>query len=549
MNKICYVTAFLDLNREKWDIWESRNNDSYIRAFSRYLPLFVLYPDKYEMFVYIDYSLLQTLKELCENITNVHLVPINQEFLEENSLLWRRLPREQEIMSSREFRELMKHRLDYPEVSIPQYNMINHAKIDLVCFSMQMTDADILGWVDFGYLKNTENIPDRLVDSNKLYSNRINFSLVNLVKLPHYNIKNTLISAPEVVEGGFFFGNRTALLKYQKLYHETHAMFQKQDIADDDQHVVLQAYRASPGLFHMIYQGKWLQSMRYFQVSVNQPKFLVYLSGGLGNQIFQIANGYALARRFSGVFSILDKPEHDFRQGNKPEKYRNTIFREFGFSTDETHDALVCEKKWAYQDYTPEISTFLSSGYRTIGVQGFFQSDMYLGNFSDEFRNLLLPREGVRKWLALNKENVFEQFPELDTDVDQGYCFVGVRRTDYLLYPEHNACDLDYFMHAIHAQNAVRYYITSDDIDWCKKNFIGEQYRFFDLKDDMVQFYAGTLFSKYIISNSTFHWWISYLSQHENPTVIAPNKWHGGPDCKKENYWSIYRENMIVLDR
>lgn len=549
MSKICYVTAFLDLHREKWDIWEARDRDAYVTSFSRYLPLFSSNTQNYEMFVYIDVSMYETLKDLCNKIPNIYLIPLDESFLLNNSLLWRRLPREQEIMQSDSFKTIMKHRLDYPEVSVPRYNMINHSKIDLVCYTMQLTDADVIGWVDFGYLKNTENVPAQLIDPLKLYPNRVNFSLVNPIEPRHYYIMDTLVKAPEVVEGGFFFGNRIALLKYQKLYHDTHAEFHNQGITDDDQHVVLQAYKTSPGLFHMNYQGKWLVSMRYFQTSSNTPKFIAFLSGGLGNQIFQIANAYALSRKFFGVMEILDKPEHDFRQGNKPEKYKTTIFREFRFTKNTRTDSTLCETKWAYQDYTREISHMLNRPAKAIGLQGFFQSELYLGAFSSEFRNLLLPREGVRNWLRSQHENVFDQFPELDTDIDEGYCFMGVRRTDYLLYPEHNPCELGYFTRAVQSQNATRYYITSDDIEWCKQNFTGEKYRFFNVADDMVQFYAGTLFSRYIISNSTYHWWISYLSQYENPIIVAPDKWHGGPDCKEENYWSIYREKMIVLTR
>jgi hypothetical protein len=35
--------------------------------------------------------------------------------------------------------------------------------------------------------------------------------------------------------------------------------------------------------------------------------------------------------------------------------------------------------------------------------------------------------------------------------------------------------------------SADKYYIASDDITWCKDNFIGDKYVFFDINDDMLQ--------------------------------------------------------------
>ena len=49
--------------------------------------------------------------------------------------------------------------------------------------------------------------------------------------------------------------------------------------------------------------------------------------------------------------------------------------------------------------------------------------------------------------------------------------------------------------------------------------------QYLDIEDDLQALYAITLFSKYIISNSTFHWWGSYLSIYKDPVIIAPSKW------------------------
>jgi len=108
---------------------------------------------------------------------------------------------------------------------------------------------------------------------------------------------------------------------------------------------------------------------------------------------------------------------------------------------------------------------------------------------------------------------------------------------------------MDYYKKAMDLVPATKYYIASDDIAWCKANFVGDQYVFFDIQDDLIQLFVGCLFNKYILSNSTYHWWMSFLSVYEKPTVVAPDKWVFGPDAKWEQYSSIYRKGMIVVER
>jgi hypothetical protein len=81
-------------------------------------------------------------------------------------------------------------------------------------------------------------------------------------------------------------------------------------------------------------------------------------------------------------------------------------------------------------------------------------------------------------------------------------------------------------------------------MEWCKKQFIGDQFVFLNIDDDLSTFYVGMLFPSYIISNSSFYWWISYFSIYKNPKIIAPDKW-----LAFDKTQSIYRSEMIILER
>jgi hypothetical protein len=64
-----------------------------------------------------------------------------------------------------------------------------------------------------------------------------------------------------------------------------------------------------------------------------------------------------------------------------------------------------------------------------------------------------------------------------------------------------------------------------------------------------LKLFVSSLFKNYIISNSTFYWWGSFLSIYESPYIIAPDKWLFGKDVTLDKYHTIYRQEMTVLER
>ncbi|MBN2395567.1 MAG: alpha-1,2-fucosyltransferase [Candidatus Atribacteria bacterium] len=112
-----------------------------------------------------------------------------------------------------------------------------------------------------------------------------------------------------------------------------------------------------------------------------------------------------------------------------------------------------------------------------------------------------------------------------------------VRRNDYLSKTNAsifgNICTADYYNNSIHKiqefLHSPVFYIFSDDIQWCRKNFCFlKQCHFVD------QNIAGNNFKDMwlmkhckhnIIANSSFSWWGAFLNQNEEKIVIAPKKW------------------------
>jgi len=258
----------------------------------------------------------------------------------------------------------------------------------------------------------------------------------------------------------------------------------------------------------------------------------VDLMGGLGNQLFQIATGYALSKRLGTEFYLSNGRFQGCGAGSQPSKYRHTLYARLPWK-DCPHDTLrLKEREFAYTPFPTLEPT------QNILLDGYFQSEHYFPNMRTELRALFTPAD----------HELPCPYPELLLGkVDA--CFLGVRRGDYLRHPRiHNPCGMDYYTKAMRACPADVYYIASDDLPWCRQHFLGPQYVFMDIEDDLQQFFIGTLFSKYIIGNSTYNWWMSYLSVKSDPIIIAPDKWIYA-DKPASAHQTIYRQDMIVIER
>ena len=279
------------------------------------------------------------------------------------------------------------------------------------------------------------------------------------------------------------------------------------------------------------------------------PFFTCDLMGGIGNQMFQIAAIHGLSKQFDSDYGIVEGQFSGGGQCNHPSSYYDSIFKKVPRTSHlPSPISLHTEKRWTYYDMESEIRADLDSNRDLKGcmIRGYFQSDRY---FKDEqaVRELFTPEEGIPEFLK-SCSDLFVRYPELFLEHD--FCFIGVRRGDYVERAYfHNPCEMNYYKNAMKLIPATKYYIASDDIAWCKEQFKGDQYVFFDIASDLHQLYVGCLFKNYIIGNSSFNWWMSFLSVYPSPTIIAPNKWVFGPNVKWEEYSTIYRKGMIVLER
>ena len=73
----------------------------------------------------------------------------------------------------------------------------------------------------------------------------------------------------------------------------------------------------------------------------------------------------------------------------------------------------------------------------------------------------------------------------------------------------------------------ITYLIFSNDIEWCKKNFIGNQFIFIEGEKDYIDLWLMSLCKNNIIANSSFSWWGAWLNTNSDKKVITPKNWFG----------------------
>jgi hypothetical protein len=221
--------------------------------------------------------------------SNKLFIPINHKWLEQNINAWKQLKRDQEIMKSPQYREMIEYRKTlaiskgaspniqnavFPENEIPEYNAINHAKIDFIIHAIQngYINNKITCWCDFGYFgtqhqNDKATFPRNTLDSKMFSPDRITFFLQKEVNEHDADPVYTLICAPELFTGTFWGGPTELMEKMQTLYHESVEELYNMNISDDDQHIYLRCCLKNSDLFDLKLNasGKWPKGLLFFE--------------------------------------------------------------------------------------------------------------------------------------------------------------------------------------------------------------------------------------------------------------------------------------------
>jgi len=279
---------------------------------------------------------------------------------------------------------------------------------------------------------------------------------------------------------------------------------------------------------------------------VNDKKVIGSLCGGLGNQLFIIAKAFYEAKRIRADMHLT--LDHDTRgQGHSAGRYASTLFANVmpRIIPIPENSITVKEKGFRYVDVSEEIDNCHRSNPNVV-LDGYWQSEQHFPSMRTQLRSFLK---------VTDPESYLKQLiPDHDYSITPNDCLIMVRRGDYLRFPGiHNPCHQDYYLKAIdemikRTNNPnLHFYVTGDDMEYCKSIFppshlSSASFTFLNL-DDIATFYLGLTFSNFIIANSSYHWFVTYLAKKVD-NIMAPDQWINMPD-----YQSIYRSDMTVIPR
>lgn len=252
----------------------------------------------------------------------------------------------------------------------------------------------------------------------------------------------------------------------------------------------------------------------------------VRLTCGLGNQMFQYAFGYALAKRKKKKVAF----DVAFFEKTASRSWRPFELDQFCVSLTDYRKSAPCLNVLRY--LSRRIHIHFGNYYN-----GYYQSEKYFADFANDIRNEF-------------------QFKEKLQAPDGNTVAIHIRRGDYVGAAAHMVCTPFYYEKAAayiceRVENPV-FYVFSEDVEWCKENVKIPQPCFYICNTDKQSSYDMQLMSlckHNIISNSTYSWWAAWLNNNPDKIVIAPDKWLGVIKHQRdaEIAANIYTDNMIKI--
>jgi hypothetical protein len=250
--------------------------------------------------------------------------------------------------------------------------------------------------------------------------------------------------------------------------------------------------------------------------------------GRLGNQMFQYAGLRGIAANRGFDFSI---PHSDFVD----EWNDHQLFEAFKL-TNLTNirfipGPYVNEKNFKFDE---DLFNNIPDNHN---VYGYLQSEKYFKHIED----------GIREDFQF-KNDIMNTCKEMISNIEEPIA-LHVRRGDYLVNSNnHPPCTREYYENALSSFDSNRNVVVfSDDPKWCWEVFSDDRFLISEGGDNVADLCMMSLCSDFIIANSSFSWWGSWLSENKNKRIIAPKKWFGSGYTSAHDTSDLYCDNWEIV--
>jgi len=272
------------------------------------------------------------------------------------------------------------------------------------------------------------------------------------------------------------------------------------------------------------------------------------LTGGLGNQLFQIFNTISISIELKDKFMF----PNNLYGGTRTLTYWDTLLKELKSSIMTiplNNLKLPIYKEVGFKYNKIQLSSGMVKRNGGVLLYGYYQSYKYFENKYKKIAKYIKldeQRKTVREtYFADNNIDIISTNPE------NNIISLHFRIGDYKELPDyHPIMDTDYYIKSIgFILNKIKYsvetnrrvtilyfYEKEDAIDVLTKiELIKKEYPFVEFKcadsefkmEDWQQILLMSCCHHNIIANSSFSWWGAYLNNNPKKIVCYPGKWFG----------------------
>ena len=236
--------------------------------------------------------------------------------------------------------------------------------------------------------------------------------------------------------------------------------------------------------------------------------------GRIANQMFQYASLKGIATNRGYDFCV--PPEDVF--GKKDPLVKEDIFNIYRiFNLDKKNKVQVTTNQILMETTHEFDENLFNTCPDNIDLFGYYQSPKYFKHIEDQIREDFSFSKEVRN----SCDEIFNGVVDCEDPIS-----LHIRRTDYLVNPNHPVQPLEYYKEALSLLDQNKTVIIfSDDAEWCQQQEMFSDDRFVISQDSDADFdmCLMSMCTNHIIANSSFSWWGAWLGRSEK--IIAPKNW------------------------
>ena len=262
---------------------------------------------------------------------------------------------------------------------------------------------------------------------------------------------------------------------------------------------------------------------------------IIWIDGGLGNQMFQYA--LVLKMQSMGIQVKIDVTKYEQHHAHNDFE----LDQVFGIACPFANRSEIRRLGYLKANHWTEFLKKTPFRKKTVYNNESYKYDEHVLGLDGRYIEGYWQSE---KYFLDIKEKILEtyRFPEFLEEQKtwakkiQNSCAVSVhiRRGDYLQYSYlQNICTLEYYKRSMDyfreiLSDKVSFYIFTNDFPWAEEHFTEKDCFFVKGNTGKNSFRDMQLMSlcrHHIVANSSFSWWGAWLGQNSDKIVIAPERW------------------------